>query len=150
MKKIDIIRIKQEVVGSLDYLNCKEFTSGEIAGKFLINEIGTLDREHFVVVGLNAKLQPTFFNVCHIGSIDKIDLSLREIFKGAILANSHGIIVAHNHVSGSLNPSIEDILATDKIKDVGDILGIRLIDHIIVTRSKYFSFREKNLIKDKE
>lgn len=60
MKKIDLIRIKQEVVCSLDYLNCKEFISGEIAGKFLINEIGTLDREHFVVVGLNAKLQPTF------------------------------------------------------------------------------------------
>jgi DNA repair protein RadC len=71
----------------------------------------------------------------------------REVFKAAILSNAAGFILAHNHPSGELTPSKDDIAVTERIKEAGDLLGIDLLDHIIVGDGKrYTSFREQGLM----
>jgi len=70
----------------------------------------------------------------------------REIFKEAIRKSAASIIMVHNHPSGDPSPSSEDIAATSRIKEVGKIVGIDLLDHIIIGDGKYISLREKNLL----
>lgn len=97
-----------------------------------------------VSFGLNVKKQPTYCEICHIGILDQSPIHFREISKGAILANSDSIIVAHNHVSGSLKPSNGDIKVTKTLVEAGNLLGIKVLDHIIVTNSNFLSLKKDN------
>lgn len=144
MTKIQIIQLKQEILKEIKINNNKEFNSPDISGDFFINYIGEYDREVFAVVGLNVKKQPTYCEICHIGILDQSPIHFREIFKGAILSNSDSIIVAHNHVSGNLKPSNEDIKVTETLIEAGDLLGIKVLDHIIVNDTDYLSLRKDN------
>ena len=69
----------------------------------------------------------------------------REIFKEALLLNSPNIILVHNHPSGNLSPSQEDISLTKRIKEAGQLMGVKVLDHIIVTQSDYFSFVQEGI-----
>ena len=69
----------------------------------------------------------------------------REIFKEALLLNSPNIILVHNHPSGNLSPSREDISLTKRIKEAGQLMGVKVLDHIIVTQSDYFSFVQEGI-----
>ena len=69
----------------------------------------------------------------------------REVFKAAILSNASSIALVHSHPSGSLNPSLEDIDITRKLVQCGDILGIKVIDHIIVSDDRHLSFAERKI-----
>ena len=82
--------------------------------------------------------------LCHIGVLDYSPVHFREIFKGAILANSSSIIVSHNHVSGNLKPSNEDIKITKALIEAGELLGINVLDHIIVSDTDYLSLKKDN------
>ena len=64
--------------------------------------------------------------------------------KGAIIANSHALIIAHNHPGGSLTPSREDLDTTDTLIKAGDLLGVKLVDHIIVSSNGLYSLRENH------
>jgi len=65
----------------------------------------------------------------------------REVFKGALLANAHAIIIAHNHPSGDVEPSIADKTSTEKLVDAGKLLNIEILDHVIIgSKGGYFSF----------
>lgn len=89
---------------------------------------------------LDNKNQPTSINTVSIGSLNSSIVHPREVFKIAILSNSASIIIYHNHLSGDVNPSKEDINITEILKE----FGIDLIDHIIVgSNSTYYSFKEK-------
>jgi DNA repair protein RadC len=70
----------------------------------------------------------------------------REVFKRAILNNAATIILCHNHPSGSLKPSLDDRSITNRLKSAGDLLGISVIDHIIISESDYISFKSEGLI----
>lgn len=85
------------------------------------------------------KKQPTYCETCYIGVLDLSPIHFREIFKGAILSNSDSIIVAHNHISGNLKPSNEDIKVTKTLIEAGDLLDIKVLDHIIVSNSNFLS-----------
>lgn len=101
------------------------------------------DREAFFVLHLDVTKKLISYEVVSIGSLSSAVVSAREVFKGAILSNSHSIICLHNHPSGDANPSNEDKLVTAKIKDAGDIIGIPLLDHIIVgEQGAFYSFLE--------
>ena len=80
------------------------------------------------------------------GSLSGTIASPREIFKRAIISNSNSIILAHNHPSGDSNPSRDDKITTKKIKDVCDLMGISLLDHIIIGEDEYFSFKAEGLL----
>lgn len=94
--------------------------------------IGKSDRENCIVMCLDTKNK---VNAIHTVSIGTLNLSLvhpREVFKIAILANSASIVVAHNHPSGDVKPSQEDIDITTRLKEAGELLNIKLLDHVIV------------------
>ena len=110
-----------------------------------------LDREVVCVVNMQADLRPINMNIVSMGVLDQSMVHPREIFKSAILSNAHSMLMMHNHPSGSLEPSVEDIRITDRMEQVGMILGIPLADHLIVGRGmEYYSFREKEILKMKE
>lgn len=144
MTKIQIIQLKQEIIKEVKINNNKEISSTNMAGEFFTDYIGNFDREIFAVVGLNVKNQPTYCEICHIGILDSSPIHFREIFKGAILANSSSIIVGHNHVSGNLRPTDEDMKTTKSLIEAGELLGIKVLDHIIVTNNKFLSLRKDN------
>lgn len=104
------------------------------------------DREQLLVCCLDAKNQPTAINVVSIGNLNSSIVHPREAFKPAILSNSASIILFHNHPSGDPTPSKEDTNITDRLKECGDILGIKLIDHIIIGDNSYCSLKEKGII----
>lgn len=98
--------------------------------------------EHFVAFHLDAKNAVTGYHVVSHGTVSASLVHPREVFKAALLANSHALIVAHNHPAGSLTPSSEDIEVTETLIKAGDLMGVRVIDHIIVSSNGLCSLRE--------
>ena len=143
-KRISIVSIKMVRESSVLY-NIRKISSPndavELGKRFLQEE----DREKMIVCCLDTKNQPTI-NVVAIGTLNNLLVHPREVFKPAILSNSASIILFHNHPSGDTTPSNEDKLITEKIKESGEILGIKLLDHIIIGNNSYKSFKEEGLI----
>ncbi len=105
--------------------------------------IGATDREHFVVLFLNAAHDVVGVNTVSIGTLTASLVHPREVFKGAILANAAAVVVAHNHPSGDPSPSREDKLTTRRLVDAGKLLGIPLLDHVVLgDGNRHHSFRE--------
>jgi DNA repair protein RadC len=84
--------------------------------------------------------------VVSVGILNENLVHPREVFEPAIQCSAAQIIVAHNHPSGDVDPSEEDIAVTGKLKEAGRILGIEILDHVIVSQSGYLSFKEKKLL----
>ena len=104
------------------------------------------DREHFVVMMLNAKNRIIGINTVSVGNLTASLAHPREVFKPAILANAAAILVAHNHPSGDTSPSQEDIALTRKLYEGGQLLGITLLDHIIVgDQDHWYSFQDDGI-----
>lgn len=80
--------------------------------------------------------------IVSVGTLNVCLVEMREVFKHAILNNAAGIVCFHNHPSGDAEPSREDRLMTEKLKAAGELLGIPMLDHIIVTEEQYYSFKE--------
>lgn len=110
--------------------------------KFLKPIIGDATKENFVVILLNNKNMMISWETVSVGTISETILHPREIFVAAIRELASSIIVAHNHPSGVLHPSKEDIAATNRLKEVGAIVGIELLDHVIVGTDSYLSLKE--------
>lgn len=98
--------------------------------------------EHFVSFHLDAKNQVIGYHIVSRGTTSASLVHPREVFKAAFLANSHAIIVAHNHPSGDVTPSREDIEVTELLIKAGEMFSVRVIDHIIVGSSGLNSLRE--------
>ena len=105
-----------------------------------------LDREHFVVLHLDAKHSPTGLDTVSIGTLSATLVHPREVFKAAILASAGAILLAHNHPSGDVTPSKDDVDLTRRMVEAGRIIGIEVIDHIIIGDGHHLSFRERGLI----
>lgn len=97
------------------------------------------DREHFVSMMLDAKNKVIGIHTVSIGTLCCTVVSPREVFKAAILANAASIIVAHNHPSGDVTPSPEDIQVTATLKQAGKLLDIEVLDHVIVGEDGAFA-----------
>mgnify|MGYP001092379954 CR=1 FL=1 len=98
-----------------------------------------MDREQFVVLYLNMKLHPIGVEIIAIGGSYACNVEIKNVFKGAIVANAVAIAVAHNHPSGVPKPSEGDFALTRQIAWAGEILGIRLIDHVIIGEDTFYS-----------
>jgi len=138
--KVDIVQLKIIRTESIEYST--PLTTPDRAFELLRTFIGESDREHCVCVCLDSKNRPTSIERVSIGSLTSSIMHPREVFKSAIISNAHSVIIAHNHPSGDLTPSQEDINMTQRIIEAGRLLGIPLQDHIICTDKSYYSFRE--------
>lgn len=99
-------------------------------------------QEHFLCASINGANEILNIRVISIGLIDRSPVHPREVFADALSDRASGVIVAHNHPSGGLEPSSKDVEITAQLKAAGEIIGIELLDHIIFNRSGYFSFLE--------
>ncbi len=108
----------------------------------LVKYIANETQEHLIVISIDARGQMISIDEVFIGTINEISIHPREIFNKAISHMAYGIFLVHNHPSGNSQPSENDIISTKKIKDIGDFLKIKLLDHIIVSASGYFSLKE--------
>ena len=102
--------------------------AAQILCRYLENE----DREHFVTLMMDVRNRIIGIHTVSIGTLNCAVISAREVFKAAILANAASIILAHNHPSGDLTPSPEDIQVTENLRKAGKLLDIEVLDHVIV------------------
>lgn len=131
-------------------LYSKEPMNNPDAAIRVMNEfLSQMDRELFCIVNLQADLTPINMNIVSLGSLNEALINPREIFKSAILSNAHSMMLIHNHPSGNLTPSTSDIQTTARMQELGELMGISLVDHIITGRDgNYYSFRDKGEFPD--
>jgi DNA repair protein RadC len=111
-----------------------------------LQELRHAKKEHFVALYLNARNQLLSKETISIGTLNASLIHPREVFKSAIDHLTASILVAHNHPSGSLEPSEDDLEVTKRLKEAGKILGIEIVDHVIVTKNDFVSLKEKMLL----
>lgn len=103
-------------------------------------------KEHFIIFYLDARNQKIKMEIISVGILTANIVHPREVFEPAVINLAAQIIIAHNHPSGDITPSEADIEITKKLIDAGTILGIEIIDHIIVAKNNFFSFKENGII----
>ncbi|OCN05127.1 hypothetical protein A4S06_01725 [Erysipelotrichaceae bacterium MTC7] len=123
------------------------FNNPDMVYAYLNKKIGLKKQEHFYVLYLNVKNQIIHEATVFVGTLNVSVVHPREVFKAAIQKHAAAIIVAHNHPSGSPEPSEQDLQLTKKLIESGKIIGIPIIDHIIVAQNNHFSFIENGLIQ---
>lgn len=117
--------------------------SPEDGADYVMEEMRTLDQEHFIALFLNTKNQIIHSQTIFIGTLNSSVVHPREIFREAVRRSSASLIVAHNHPSGDPTPSPEDINVTKRLVEAGKIMGIDVLDHLIIGDNKFVSLKEK-------
>ena len=112
----------------------------------LIANYADRKQEHFICISINGANEVITSRVVSVGLVNKTQVHPREVFADPITDRAAAIIVAHNHPSGSLLPSKEDIEVTKQLKTAGETLGIRLMDHVVFNHKEYYSFLEKGAL----
>jgi DNA repair protein RadC len=130
-KALDIVTIQMKKTRKF-LCDGSRITMPEQAAQAFCGLIGNADRECFVALLLDGKNRIVALHLVSQGSLNQSLVHPRETFKSAILSNSAAIILAHNHPTGDLTPSSEDIAITRRLKEAGELLGIKVLDHIIV------------------
>lgn len=122
-------------------------SSPEAVGRFIESVLPDNSREHLIALYLDSANQPVGYSVLATGTENHCAFGAKELFQRALLVGAAAIIVAHNHPTGNLKPSTEDERATKLIKDGAKLLGIKFLDHVIVSKGAVFSFfHQTNLI----
>ena len=111
-----------------------------------LKDLRDLKKEHFVIFYLDSRNQEIKREIISIGSLNANLVHPREVFEPAVRHLAAQVILAHNHPSGDPEPSEDDLEITKQLTESGKILGIKVIDHIIITKTGFISFKEKNLI----
>ncbi len=114
--------------------------------KLLRPRIAKADREHFVAVLLSSRNTVIGIETVSVGSLNASIVHPREVFKPAIVHSASALALAHNHPSGDVTPSEEDLAITKRLRDAGHLLGIDLLDHLIIGKSAYTSLKERKLL----
>lgn len=110
--------------------------------RFLMKET----KEMFMTLHLDGKNRIICMDLVSMGSLNQSIVHPREVFKTACISNAAAIICVHQHPSGDPSPSSEDIAITRRLKEAGEIMGIKVLDHIIVGEGEYLSFVERGLL----
>lgn len=140
------IELGRRVHSEVDHLINLKFNNSKLIYQYYKDKIGNKKQEHFYCLYLDNANKIIAERLLFIGTINQSLVHPREIFKEAYLTSATSIICIHNHPSGNLKPSINDIKLTTKIVEASKILGIRVIDHLIISRDGYYSFFENNQI----
>jgi len=112
----------------------------------LLVDIADKKQEHFICISLNGAHEVIEKRIVMIGLVDRSPVHPREVYADVISDRAAAVIFAHNHPSGDLKPSNSDLKIHEQLTEAGKILGLRILDHIIVTKKGYFSFQEAGLI----
>lgn len=120
--------------------------SPESIFQFLKDKFELKTQEHLVALYLNTKGELLKQEVLFIGSLNASVIHPRDIFKHAVLNSAASIVIVHNHPSGDPTPSTHDLDVTKMIAQNGEMMDIPLMDHVILGRDRYFSFKEKGVI----
>ncbi len=103
-------------------------------------------REHLMAIYLNARNEMIYKKPMFIGTLNASIVHPREIFALALEKNAASVIIVHNHPSGNREPSEDDIRITKRVAEAGKVMGIELLDHVIITKNKAYSFKEEKLL----
>jgi DNA repair protein RadC len=123
----------------------KKIRNAEDVFHYYVDELKDKKKEYFYALFLDTKNKVIAEEEISVGILDASLIHPREVFKSAIKASSNSIILVHNHPSGDCTPSKEDKNVTKILENAGDLLGIRVLDHIIVGSDQYYSFREHDI-----
>ena len=124
------------------YINQIKIYSSDSIYEYYKDKLNDKKQEHFYCVYLDVKNHIIKDKLLFIGTINESLIHPREIFKEAYLLSAFSVICVHNHPSGNVNPSNNDIVMTKQLKEVGKTLGIKVLDHIIIGKDGYFSFND--------
>ncbi len=123
----------------------KGISNSEMALEYLKKDLD-LSQENVVLIGMNNKNKVIFTKVMFKGGINASIIDLKLVLRELLINNCNGFIIGHNHPSGDLTPSAEDLDITSKLKDASNLLEMRLLDHFIFDNNKYISFFDENLL----
>ena len=135
-----IPQVEVSMVSEVQLLDTNFRCSEDIVKSEIAKNLLKSDREKFICIHLNVKNKIISFEVISTGSLTSSIVHPREVYKGAILSNAANVIFIHNHPSGDPEPSMDDVEITSRLKKAGDLLGINVLDHIIVTKKSFYSF----------
>ena len=110
--------------------------------RFLSNET----KEHFLALHMDSKNRILCLDHVSSGSLNASIVHPREVFKGCLLSSAAAVLFLHNHPSGNPDPSKEDLELTTRLKQAGDLLGLRVLDHIIIGEDRYVSLADQGLV----
>jgi DNA repair protein RadC len=114
---------------------------GDVA-RVVLESVRHARRENFFALLLDARHRILSFRVVSVGSLESSLVHPREVFTAAVREGAAALVVAHNHPSGDATPSVEDREVTDRLREVGELMGIELLDHVVVGRERYYSFAD--------
>ncbi len=144
-------RDKEYYIKRLKELEARDFTvkkvhnASDLWDYDTIKGYGQMDVEYFLCITLDGAHRVINIHEVTKGLLNRTLVHPREVFRRAIKDNAAAIIVAHNHPSNTLEPSEEDKELTSRLRSAGDIVGISILDHLILSRSAYFSFMEAGI-----
>ena len=121
----------------------QQFTAPRDLAQWLVPQFGAHAVEQFGVVLLDAKFHWLATRIVSVGALDRSIASPRDVFREAVAVRAAFAVVFHNHPSGDPTPSQDDIVLTMHLADAADLLGIGLLDHLILTATGYYSFKEQ-------
>jgi DNA repair protein RadC len=115
------------------------------AANLVLTEMSLLAEEELRTLILDTKNQVLAIHRVYRGTVNSAPMRVAEVYREAVRRNAPSIVVVHNHPSGDPTPSEDDVNATQRLRQAGEVLGIDLVDHLIVGGGKYISLRQKNL-----
>lgn len=130
-ESIDVVAIQMVRERTFLY-NGNRIITPEMAAEAFCALICNPDREYFVAMLMDGKNRITAVNIVSVGKLNQSIVHPRETFKAAILSNAAAVILAHNHPTGDLTPNREGLEITRRLKEGGELLGVRVLDHVIV------------------
>ena len=140
------VKVRLKLAEAEPLYSTEQITTPDKAAEVMAQVLAQMDREYCCVVNLDGANHPINFNVVSIGDVNQAHVPIQNVFKSAILSNASSIMMFHNHPSGSVNASREDIDVTKRLIEAGRIMNIPVLDHIIVGggTAERFSFKEAN------
>ena len=139
------IELGKRINNKIDNINQIKVLSSSSIYDYYKEKLIDKKQEYFYCVYLDTKNHIIKDKLLFIGTINESLVHPREIFKEAYLLSASGIICVHNHPSGNIEPSQNDIIMTKQLKDIGLLLGVKVLDHIIIGNNNYYSFNDNNL-----
>lgn len=133
-------------IGRLSLRHATKIDGPADVALYLQNAIGRSPQERFVVLGLDVHRRLLMVRTVAVGSLAAVQVQPREVFRPLVEAGMHSVVLAHNHPSGEAEPSDADLILTHRLAHVGELVGIEVLDHLIVTRGAVTSLAEHGFL----